>query len=434
MARRPLVAGSAAGLSVWLTVASVALALVGVVAGDEASSVAWRETHVIPEFVTKYAPLVWLHSQDPFRPADLLQHIRHTTPMAGSEPVDIVTELDLDNLALLNEVSEERVALTSKDNVTSLPDWLLGETPDSTGKLANATACVVILVDKGPLDIDAFYFYFYSYDRGPNITQVMEPLNGIFGKDVPGYSFGDHVGDWEHNMVRFHNGKPTGIYYSQHRDGAAYNWDDQAISKTDDRPVVYSAYGSHANYPSEGGNVHDIVLIDYCDAGQIWDPVMSAYFYHLEPATFHLTRLLPSASNESVGANQTSFFYYTGIWGDVQYPDDNPIQKTVPHFGLKRFVSGPTGPRAKRLLRKGLLPDHPRRRTWMEWAVGIFMAWYPCCIRGPRKWVSVFVIVACLVLVVVSIRYAMRRRRLRQYTRVETEIPMEDLGRMENAR
>ena len=39
----------------------------------------------------------------------------------------------------------------------------------------------------------------------------------------------------EHNMVRFHDGKPTGIYYSQHRDGAAYDWDNDAISKTNER-------------------------------------------------------------------------------------------------------------------------------------------------------------------------------------------------------
>ena len=174
--------------------------------------------------------------------------------------------------------------------------------------------------------------------------------------------------------------------------------------------------------------------MDYCDSGKVWDPVLSAYFYHLEPSTFHLTRLSEPNSNESMTVNQTSFFYFTGIWGDAQYPDDHPLQKTVPHFGLKRFVSGPTGPAAKQLLRKGLAPDHARQRTWIEWAVGVFMAWYPCCIRGPRKWAAASIVVGSLILLALGIRYARRRRKLKEYTRVETEIPMEELRRIEDAR
>lgn len=36
-------------------------------------------------------------------------------------------------------------------------------------------------------------------------------------------------------MVRFRNGVPTGIYYSQHEDGAAYSWDAPGLSIQDDR-------------------------------------------------------------------------------------------------------------------------------------------------------------------------------------------------------
>lgn len=36
-------------------------------------------------------------------------------------------------------------------------------------------------------------------------------------------------------MIRFHDGEPIGIYYSQHRDGASYQWDDEAVSKQDGR-------------------------------------------------------------------------------------------------------------------------------------------------------------------------------------------------------
>lgn len=39
----------------------------------------------------------------------------------------------------------------------------------------------------------------------------------------------------EYNMVRFRDGKPTGIYFSQHSDGSAYDWSDQALTIENER-------------------------------------------------------------------------------------------------------------------------------------------------------------------------------------------------------
>lgn len=36
-------------------------------------------------------------------------------------------------------------------------------------------------------------------------------------------------------MIRFRDGKPTGIYFSQHSDGAAYEWDDATLTREDER-------------------------------------------------------------------------------------------------------------------------------------------------------------------------------------------------------
>lgn len=38
-------------------------------------------------------------------------------------------------------------------------------------------------------------------------------------------------------MIRFHNGTPVGMYFSQHVDGEAYQWDDSTLSKTNDGRV-----------------------------------------------------------------------------------------------------------------------------------------------------------------------------------------------------
>ncbi|KAG5998728.1 hypothetical protein E4U52_005690 [Claviceps spartinae] len=275
----------------------------------------------------------------------------------------------------------------------------MGDVPDETGRKANATACVVILVDKGQDEVDAFYFYFYS----------------------------------EHNMVRFHQGKPTGIYYSQHEDGAAYSWADAKLSLQDERPFPISLtppflpptqthhdIDTSNTIPIPRDHIHGKALIDFCDTGILWDPVLSAYFFQFDPQTSHLTRLVHRSPHDDAApiANLTSFLYFTGLWGDAEYPKHHPLQKTIPFFGLKRFVSGPLGPLAKQLVRRGLFPDRRARKSWIQWAVGGFITFYPCCVRGWRKWMSGMVLLVLglgLVLVFWRVvgRYRRRRRRRR---------------------
>ncbi|KAK1624692.1 vacuolar protein sorting-associated protein 62 [Colletotrichum phormii] len=384
-----------------------------------------------PDYVIQHAPLLWLHSEDPYMPSDLLTHIQHTSPALDGNPIFDVATLDLDNLETLNRFGDE-VALTSNDDPLSYPEWIHGATPDADGRISNATPCVVVLVEKGERDLDAFYFYFYSFNEGMNISQVLEPFNRMVKgeKTQSGMHFGDHVGDWEHNMIRFKDGKPTGIYYSQHVDGASFSWDDSALKKADGRPIVYSARGSHANYPTRGDQIHNSVLVDYCDEGRRWDPILSAYFYHFDKESFTVTRLDPpakSSPNPLPSSNLTSFFYYSGRWGDIAYPASDPRQEIVPKFGLKRVESGPTGPRHKHLVRKGLKPDQRRKMGWMEWGVGIYMSLYPCCLRGWRRWVFMGLIIVVLSGAVIGAVVAVKKYRNRKYTRLQAEdIPLDD--------
>ncbi|KAE9973182.1 hypothetical protein EG328_004524 [Venturia inaequalis] len=372
------------------------------------------DTLMVPEYVTKYAPLVWLHSEDPFRPSDIGEHLKHTTAKLNGKPISGLPALNLDNLELLNAHGKE-VALTSNDDVETPSQWLFGETPNASGKLDSAIPCAVIMLEKTPRDVDVYYFYFYSYDRGANITQVLPPFNHIMdpNKTERKIHYGDHVGDWENNMIRFRDGVPTGIYYSQHRDGQAFDWDDEGIQKENNRPAVYSAYGSHANYAANGTFVHDDVLLDYCDAGLLWDPIQSAYFYRLDVDAFTVKRLFHKAEHQA-DSNLTSWFYYEGRWGDMQYPDSDPRQRKVPHFGLPRFVSGPTGPRTKQLIRKGLYPDHRNKKTWLQIGIEIVM------LKGWKRWAAAIISVVLLGSLLAAMILGQRFGR-RGYQKVESE-------------
>jgi hypothetical protein len=122
---------------------------------------------------------------------------------------------------------------------------------------------------------------------------------------------------------------------------------------------VFSANGSHANYAIPGRHGHGIPDInlpdgpinDYTDNGPIWDPTLSAYYYSYDAATYTF-----SAYDDSTPVN---WLYYTGHWGDEQYPDSDPRQQNILHIdGLYKYVSGPTGPLDKDLNRTTVCPDN----------------------------------------------------------------------------
>lgn len=156
-------------------------------------------------------------------------------------------------------------------------------------------------------------------------------------------------------MVRFSNGAPQSVWYSQHANGQAFKYD--VVSKKDDnRPIAYSAQGSHANYAIPGTHDHTIpnfnlpggALEDYTDAGVFWDPLLSAYYYSYNAGSNSFT-----AYDQS---SPTAWLGFTGRWGDQEYPKSDKRQ--VELFGQKKFSSGPTGPADKQLNRSNVCPDN----------------------------------------------------------------------------
>lgn len=370
-----------------------------------------------PRYAIDHAPLIYLHSDDPYMPSDILEHVLHTSPRIDFKRIDdALPLLDLDNLSLLNKYGKDgtEVFLTAVDDPTTFPDWVLGETPDENGALHNSTACAVLTVEHAiPGNIivtDAFYFYFYSWNEGGDITQVVPPLNRLFPDSKPGDHFGNHLGDWEHNVVRFINGKPVGVYFSHHSGGEACPWEDEScLSKEGERPIVFSARGSHANYPSEGSHVHDDALIDIADRGRLWDPVSRAYFYTYDPATQTF-----SAVDEGTPTDWLSF---NGQWGDARYPDSDPRQTTIPYFHLKKYDGGPNGPEFKHLVRKGLVPDEKPKTPLIKTLVHWYMGWYGCCLKGMNPWVVVVGLLIALAPMFAVCVFTTRlvRRRVKAY-------------------
>lgn len=278
----------------------------------------------IPGYVLEYAPYVYLHRDDAYFPSDMAKHLENTHPTinftaltGGPDP------LTLDNLNELNKLGGEDIFLSSIEDVTTLPKFLHGQEPNPvTYRTDNAKSCVVIVVDKGDGIIDAFYMYWYIFNDGPSAL---------------GHQVGNHLGDWEHNMVRFQNGTPTAVWYSQHEFGFAFTY--SAVQKIGKRPVSFSAKGSHANYAVADGLIPAHIVYDRTQQGKLWDPTLSAYYYTYETEKKEFT--------PAVEGTPVNYLYFEGKWGDDQFPQSKKGQEEF--YGYVKWIPGPQGPWFKHL-------------------------------------------------------------------------------------
>ncbi|KAF2711734.1 hypothetical protein K504DRAFT_489547 [Pleomassaria siparia CBS 279.74] len=331
----------------------------------------------VPQYVLDHAPLLYLSSKDPYRPSSLSTHLAHTTPKTGfiDEPIPS-PPLTLHNLDQLNNTSSQGadVYLTSVDDVTTNPKWLEGVVVDEGGGIGDegeGKTGVTIVVEKGMGKegkvVDVFYFYFFSFNWG-----------GV----VLGNQLGDHVGDWEHNMIRFINGVPKYVWYSQHANGEAFTFEALKKDQTGKRPLVFVANGSHALYPTPGTHDHTLpnlnlpfplLLVDETDTGPLYDPLLStlSYTYIVPQPTPTIKHTFPvvveTSSSASVWASSSpfnpynaddpvAFLEYRGRWGDAEYPAGDKRQKDL--AGNKKYVGGPTGPWDKGLDRRQVWPEN----------------------------------------------------------------------------
>ncbi|KAK0241397.1 hypothetical protein EDD85DRAFT_763209 [Armillaria nabsnona] len=290
----------------------------------------------IPSYVLTYAPYTYLYSGETYWSSDISVHLQHTTP-----EVDFASLGFQATLQTLNSITTDAY-LTSNDNVETNPAWLLSTSykPNSSGY--STAPATIICVEKDGGIVDAFYFYFYSFNRGNTVL---------------GIRFGNHVGDWEHTMVRFVNGSPQYVYLSAHSGGTSYTYN--ALGSQNGRAITYVATGTHANYATAGEQDYTLpfgLLHDTTDAGFFWDVTKNyrGFWYDVSSGDFSSAGGVDVGGSEQ-GSEGVSWLDWLGLWGDEQYPDSDSRQYCL--FGQCHYVSGPTGPLAKHLDRTDICPD-----------------------------------------------------------------------------
>ncbi|KAF7795633.1 hypothetical protein EIP86_006798 [Pleurotus ostreatoroseus] len=302
-------------------------ALVLSLAACSRAAVLPRATTPLPDYVLQFAPISHLFSGEAHFPSDVATHLQHVFPAANFTPVaPSVTFANISSPALAGS----DIFLTSKDNPLANPQasFFNGVEPDSTG-FTTAPATIIAVEKPGGI-VDAFYFYFYSYDHGTFL----------------GITVGDHVGDWEHSMVRFVNGVPQTLYMSAHSGGTAYEF--SVMPKMDGRPITFIATGTHANYATPGDHQHDFPgLFDQTDAGTLWDVTKNfrGFWFDNTTQTFSLANGVAQGGTEEPGEG-VGWLNFKGQWGDKQFPIlvDGQLCIDIPDLVDEcTLVDGPTG-------------------------------------------------------------------------------------------
>ncbi|TQS35949.1 hypothetical protein Golomagni_03616 [Golovinomyces magnicellulatus] len=413
----------------------------------------------VPQYVIDHAPLIHLYSGEHFWPSDITEHLMHTIPYLDHNTFNLSThQYTPYNLEKLNQgCDSNHVFMHSRDDVEERPKWLgsayniptsyndysdtngsnnnneqtdedksgnFKDTDESSHKISdvnesedlfsNATRkidlrrsqtytssfltsstpknpsgyssapSILVIVDKGSGTVDAFWFYFYSYNLGTTVFNIR---------------FGNHVGDWEHSLIRFQDGVPQSVFFSAHSGGLAYDW--KAVEKgREERPVLYSAFGSHAMYATPGKHPYILpfgLLADITDKGPLWDPSLNYLAYHYDtPITHDIDARFQSDDFFSNSSSQTSqsqirdtkdsfqpaacnptaptgWWWYDGRWGDKFYELRDSRQWRF--AGQYHYVNGPFGPRFKNLGRANvcqsgstceIVKDISKRMSWIR--------------------------------------------------------------------
>ncbi|KNC96105.1 uncharacterized protein SPPG_08494 [Spizellomyces punctatus DAOM BR117] len=303
----------------------------------------------VPDFVLRNAPIVYLEASEkhfPGDPAEFLGHINPLDPTNNLIPGP--TPITLANLPQY----PSKTFLTAQDNVETDPTWLTNPTAKPTNLVSTAPS-TLITVSKPNGITDAFWFLFYPFNHGPKVL---------------GRHYGDHVGDWEHVLVRFEGDQPRFVYFSAHDGGKGLDY--AATDKhSSGRPISYTARGSHANYPNNGDKGKHPYILPFGLLADITSDAKTAFQW--DPARFYRAYCMSDGHFTAVPGTtlpDTDWLAWPGTWGDQQYPRSDKRQYEL--FGQWHYVSGPSGPAFKNLGRTQICENESKcsvavRNTYM---------------------------------------------------------------------
>jgi hypothetical protein len=210
------------------------------------------------DVIQKYAPTIYLHPYDNHHPMAVEEFLGENSMLdqsghvlkSGLTPADLATYSSSTNyLRLTSNV------FPSDTNEFETGDPIVAGSSPGWGQ-SNAPVYVKTIDHGSYIDLKFYMFYaingFQTFQAGIIVNFKTRPYLFDWA------SFALHQGDWEHVTVRISEDttRLLGVFYSQHGNAA---WvANPSLDGT--HPIVYSAWDSHANFPTSGIEIDDVIL------------------------------------------------------------------------------------------------------------------------------------------------------------------------------
>jgi hypothetical protein len=272
---------------------------VGVVSLSASAFGAAAATPPLGTLLARHVPIVVLHRAERFRPVAaegfLADSDLQRKTASGWEKVEGPLPSGGADLRL-----DQRLC-HAIDGMAASPCYATAEAAHGSGPVVYGKAFKV----KGRIDLQYWLWYPYN-DYSPTL-----PAGEVWQV---------HEGDWEAvSVILDATGKPLVAGYSQHGMGKRREW--AKVVKRGERPLVYVALGSHANYFRKGEVPLDPRTID-----GTFIRIIEAYGIAAVEHTGGGPTLRPRLV--VVSARSPSWMSFAGTWGEtgyVHFPQQAPI-------------------------------------------------------------------------------------------------------------
>jgi len=312
------------------------------------------------KLVLDWAPLVWIHPEDPFLPSNVDFYLEYNEIRDGDENL-MQPHPNVSSIVVGPETSDYHMnTFEDLECVHCYRDHFYGQPIE----LVKSIALVKEWNDECNT-IDVSYPQFYPYNYGKDVCIGFDPNGHCNGPiDGPIWTFGNHVSDWEHQAIRFQNNVPTDMYLAAHGFGAKYAYNEtnrtfdfydgepccfdpetridgspeidididypKTVYLVDGHPEVFSANGSHGTWGSEGKHTYLHIVIhldDICERGQAWK-------------IWENMELIDASKPDDFYDGDLSWINFQGRWGNIQQIHCE-LEPIVGECGLVGGVGGP---------------------------------------------------------------------------------------------